>query len=84
LLLEILKRCPIKRGERFFFFAEECLEEGDSNVKDAIATCFLENLLNAVSDEIIKLESFVQYLGENSKEFCKSWDLLTGVNTPGL
>lgn len=83
-LIANMAMMPDEKKQKIFLFVERCLKEGDGPVKDAVATCFLENLLNAVSDEVILAESFVQYLGEESKVFCKSWDEFTGINTPGL
>ncbi len=83
-LIANIEKISEERKQDIFLFAEKCLEEGDESVKDAIATCFLENILNAVSDEAISPEIFIKYLGEKSKEFCKSWDEFTGVSTPGL
>lgn len=77
-------KLSIEKRQEIFLFAEKCLKEGDAFVKDAVATCFLENLLNAVSDETISSESFIPYLGEEAIAFCKSWDEFTGINTPGL
>ncbi|MCU7556014.1 hypothetical protein OCL06_15595 [Alteromonas sp. ASW11-19] len=75
---------PSDKREELFLFVEACLREGDDMVKDAIATCFLENLLNAVSEKRVDACLFVNFLGTESRKFCKSWDEFTGVNTPGL
>ena len=67
-----------------FLFIEKCMLEGNDNVKDATATCFLENIINATSWETISSLNFVQLLGCESKKFCKAWDEFTGVKTEGL
>ncbi len=69
---------------RIFNTAEELLVIGDSDVKDVIATCFLESLVNISSAGTISSLSFVNLLGENSKIHCKKWDEFTGVKTVGL
>lgn len=72
------------KREDIFLLVERCLSEGDDAVKDAVATCFLENLLNAVSEKRIEASSFVKFLGAKSRTFCEAWDDFTGLNTPGL
>lgn len=67
-----------------FNLVEQLLVDGDKTVKDAIATCFLENLLNAASNGIIDPQSFVPFLSQESRTYCKAWDEFTGVHTPGL
>jgi hypothetical protein len=70
--------------ELAFQIAEMLMNEGDDRVKDAVATCFLENLINAVAWERISAYSFVHLLGKESIEYCKAWDEFTGTKTPGL
>jgi hypothetical protein len=73
-----------EKKKNIFRLVEDCLNDGDEFVKDAIATCFLENLLNAVSDKKLSSESFIHFLGGKSRAYCKSWDEFTGVQTPNL
>ncbi len=63
---------------------EELLLEGDAEVKDAVATCCLENLLNSVSSGRIAAGTFVHLLGPQSRAYCRAWDEFTGVRTPEL
>ena len=70
--------------EKIFSVIEFFLNEGDNNVKDASATCFLENLLNDASSGRVKSEMFVHYLGIKSIAYCKAWDEFTAVKTKGL
>lgn len=58
--------------------------EGNDKVRDAVATCFLENLINAVAWGRIPSSSFIHLLGEESKKYYKAWDEFTGVKTEGL
>ncbi|MFZ9595026.1 MAG: DUF7674 family protein [Bdellovibrionia bacterium] len=53
-------------------------------VKNAVCTCFLENLINAFSEELNQLKIWIPLLGPESREYCKAWDQFTGVKTPGL
>lgn len=59
-------------------------QNADEDVKNAVCTCFLENLINAYSDKEHFLKIFIPLLGPNSKEYCKAWDEFTGTKTPGL
>ena len=67
-----------KEIELTFIFMEQLMNEGSEEVQEAVATCFLENLLNAVSWETIPASSFVPLLGPESKKHCKAWDEFTG------
>lgn len=69
--------------KEIFDFMEYLLIEGDAEVKNAVATCFLENILNITPREV-QPHTFVPYLGQKSREFCKGWDSYTGVFTEGL
>jgi hypothetical protein len=67
-----------------FDVAERLMVEGDNEVKDAVATCFLENLLNIAGTEQLDASKFVDLLGPESRAYCKAWDEFTGVYTEGL
>lgn len=58
--------------------------EGDTQVQNAFATCFLENLINVSSGGEISSLDFVRLLGTESKNYCKGWDEFTGAKTEGL
>ncbi len=75
-----------KNAADVFQSVESLLHDEASNdeVKDAVCTCFLENLINYASNGRIPYESFVPLLGPKSVEYCKGWDEFTGVKTPGL
>ncbi len=71
--------------KEIFLLIEFFLNEGDQDVQNAAATCFLEGLINFVSHGRIVPERLTSYLiGEKSIEYCKAWDEFTGVKTPGL
>lgn len=69
--------------EKIFIFVEFLMCNANNSVKDAIATCFLEDLLNKDPEEI-QFIKFRQYLGKETIAYCKAWDLFTGVMTKGL
>jgi hypothetical protein len=70
--------------KRIFAVAEHLLINGSEEVKTAVATCFLESLINRASTGKIDSNFFVKYLGENSKLHCKAWDEFSGAQTIGL
>ncbi len=58
--------------------------KGDENIKNALCTCFLENLLNRFTEEPAVLDKFIPLLGPKSIKHSKAWDEFTGVQTHGL
>ena len=81
-LLSIEKQEEIKE---IFLLIEFFMTEGDQDVQGAVATCFLENLINYTSAGTLAPEKLIPYLvGKKSIEYCKAWDEFTGVKTPGL
>ncbi|GEM_PF-5567130 len=66
-----------------FDFMETLLQEGDEDVGTSVCTGFLESLVNFPSERISP-DSFVPFLGKESREYYKGWDDFTGVKTPGL
>lgn len=69
--------------QEIFIFVEKLLIEGDEAVGNAAATCFLENLINAISWGRVPA-NFIYLMGPESKKYCKAWDDFTGVKTEGL
>jgi hypothetical protein len=61
-----------------FSRAEELLETGTDEVKDAVATCFLENLVNKITPETAYTETFVSLLGPKSLQYCRDWNEFSG------
>ena len=61
---------------------ERAITVGDDHTRAAVATGFLEALINDVSRP--GLELIVERLGPESKAFCRGWDEFTGLRTPGL
>lgn len=77
------KKCNPEKLKEIFGFSEYLILNGDDDVKNALCTCFLENILNQTPSEI-NPDQFVPYLGQESREYCKAWDEFTGVKTEGL
>lgn len=74
----------ISKKESIFQLAEQLLTSGDDAVQNAVATCFLENILNAVSAGRISSNDFTDFLGDSSKKYCQAWDSFTGIKTENL
>lgn len=68
---------------KIFNFIEVLMTEGDQDVQNAAATCFLEHLIN-ITPEKISTDSFIPLLGTESRAYCKAWDEFTEVQTVGL
>lgn len=66
-----------------FALIEQLMIEGDQQVQEAVATCFLENLINA-SGNTVEPGSFIHLLGPESLAYCQAWDKFTGIQTDGL
>lgn len=81
--LLIKEKFDSSKINEIFSYMEYLLVNGDEDVKDAVATCFLENIINK-SPEQIDPKRFVKYLGPASQEYCRGWDKFTGVQTEGL
>ena len=62
---------------------EEFLVSGPQELRNAVATCFLESLLNATPNQL-EPASFVSLLGPLSQDYCRAWDKFTEVKTLGL
>lgn len=73
----------LARLPALFEVVERLMREGTEEVQNAVATCFLENLLNSTPHRIPP-ESFVLLLGPESRKFCRAWDEFSGVKTPGV
>ena len=67
-----------------FSMVERLLTEGDEEVQTAIATCFLENLMNRTGSAGIQPAAIVPLLGKNSVVYCKAYNNFTGVSIVGL
>lgn len=66
--------------EELFGGIERCLAEGSDEVATAVATCFLENLINRQDIGCL----VVPFMGPLARRHCRAWDEFTGVTTPAL
>jgi len=83
LIVEQLEEKNVSNIPTVFALIERLLAEGSEEVKDAAATCFLENLHNRVPEKIAS-NFFVPFLGPRSQEYCRAWDWFCGTETEGL
>jgi hypothetical protein len=65
-----------------FDLVEELLAQGDADVQNLLATCFVESLINLASNGRISAQRFAPLLGPRSRQRCKAWDEFTGVPGP--
>jgi hypothetical protein len=77
-VIERLQQYEYDGISEIFDVAEDFLASEVQELKDAVATCFLENLQNVTSSHLDPA-SFVSLLGPRSKEYCIAWDKFTGV-----
>ena len=81
--IDTFKFGTAQETKKILEMVEFLLDKGNEAVKDAIATEYLEYLMNIDSKEI-KFRELVKFLGKHSLEYCKAWDKFTGVRTDGL
>lgn len=81
--LLVAKEYDSSKIEEIFSFMEYLLVQGDEDVSTAVATGFLENIINQTPEKIDP-KRFVKYLGPESQAYCRAWDKFTGVQTEGL
>ena len=80
----------LEQGERteelelIFGFTEDLMRDADEDVKDQIATNFLENIVNACGQDPAFDTLFVSLLGPESLAFCKEWNRFSGGGIPAL
>ena len=70
--------------KNLFSLVETMQNEGTQDVKDAIATGFLESIVNPVTKDTAYLPLLVSLLGEKSRAYCKEWLKLSGEELPGI
>ncbi len=81
---DLITENQVEQTKPIFRMIEHLMLHGDVTVKDAVATCFLENLINRTSTGDIPAANFVHLLGPESRAYCRAWDEFTGVKTEGL
>jgi hypothetical protein len=82
-VVDVIQSQDEKEIKRIFDFVEFLMCNGNDLVQAAIATGFLEGLLNKDPNEI-QFIKFRQYLGKETISHCRAWDIFTGVMTKGL
>jgi hypothetical protein len=82
-VVEIIKSGDENEIKRIFDLVEFLMCNGNVLVQTAIATGFLEGLLNKDPEEI-QFIKFRKYLGKETIGYCRAWDIFTGVMTKGL
>ncbi|HEY9832053.1 MAG TPA: hypothetical protein V6D26_15820 [Stenomitos sp.] len=70
--------------ENIFRLMETMLNEGTEEVKDAVATGFLESVINPVTKDTEYLPLLVSLLGEKSRAYCQEWLKFSGGELPNL
>lgn len=81
--IDVMKSNDESETKRIFDFVEFLLDEGDDYLQTALATSYLEYLMNKDPDEI-QFRKFSKYLGKNSIDYCRAWDEFMGCKTEGL
>lgn len=76
---EKLRRVDYDTVPELFALAERLMNHCSQSVQDAVATCFLENLINISSDGTPDPSMFVWLLGPASRDCCRGWDEFTGA-----
>jgi len=67
---------------KLFNYIEDALNSHDDNLSGAVATCFLESLVQKSTQ--YKPESYFPFLGPESTAYSKAWDEFNGMKTKGL
>jgi hypothetical protein len=65
-----------------FSYIEDSLNSNDGNLSEAIATCFLESLLQKSAR--FRPDNYFPFLGSESIKHSKAWDEFNGIKTNGL
>jgi len=82
-IADCIARGPSTRLQPVFDWVESKLTGDGSEVENAACTCFLENLMNRVPEQI-RADCFVPLLGPKSRQFCRLYDEWCGIKTDGL
>ena len=83
-VMDLVRTDELANLPAIFDLVERLMIDGDNEVQDAVATCFLENLLNAAAAERLDVNKFIHLLKPESRAYCRAWDEFTGVYTEGL
>ncbi|MCX6219080.1 hypothetical protein [Spirosoma sp.] len=70
--------------EAIFQLMENMLNTGSDEVKNAVATGFLESVINPVTADTEYLPLLTTLLGEKSRAYCREWLSFSGAQLPDL
>src|SRR5437879_5238500 len=76
-----LHRGDYSFADEFFALVERLLEDGCDDVKNLMATGFLEALQN---QDILPSPLWTPLLGKQARDYLIAWDRFNGASTPGL
>ncbi len=83
-VMDLIKNDELVNLPVIFDLVEQLMIDGSNEIQDVVATCFLENLLNAASGGRLDANKFAHLLKPESRAYCRAWDEFTGVYTEGL
>ena len=78
----VIKKLKVKEDYNYnlvFDLIEELLVKGNEEVSYAVEFQFLENILNSSAYGHFPIDSFFNYLGKESKAFCKANEEFWGI-----
>jgi hypothetical protein len=67
-----------------FELTESMLWEGTQEIMDAVATGFLESILNPLTESSTHLPLLNQLLGRRSRAYSQAWLSFSGADLPGI
>lgn len=79
-----VQECKQTDLKRVFDLVESLLTDGQDEVKNAVATGFLESLLSESSASKFDFRRIATFLGKQAIRYCREWDKFTGCRTPGI
>ncbi len=80
------KRQPVSSAnkKRLFAFAEQLLNQGSSDVMNAVATCMVEQIWTAAQSGGFDFNEVDPYLGPETWRYLVAWDDFNKSKTEGL
>jgi len=81
-IVQKLDELSYENKNNLFSYIEDALNSHDKDLSEAVATCFLESLVQKSTQ--YKPESYFPFLGPKSTAHSKAWDEFNGMKTKGL
>jgi len=81
-IISLLDSLSLQTKSKLFVYIENALTSADETLNNAVATCFLESLVQKSLQ--YKPENAFPFLGPESKAYCKAWEEFNGMKTEGL